>query len=494
MFNINFRLKISLIFALLFNLLLLSASSEKLASDNNFVIMPVNLSLSQAQKLALENNNLIKKSKQEMISSSYTKKAIFTNYLPKFELSANYLLRSESTKMTLEGGYLPTYNFNPETNQLDPNLFINPLTNQPVYGQDGNPIFNQYALFPDKDLEVLPKSGFTGGITLKQAIFTGGKVTTAYKMASLSQQASQLKFKLSQEEILYDTEEAYWRVVSLFEKWKLTQSYLKLVRNVLDKVQNSYDAGMINKNQLLQAKVKYNEVKLLEQEAGNGLDLAIMALAQVIGLPLSSKITPSDSLSITDYEIELDNFSEQDYLKRYDYQMLQIKQKVAKLKIKLERSEFLPHVGLLASYNYLSYELNNSNHDDFSVNAMAQFSLPLFQWGESIYKVKEAKTKFKEETFDLENNSQLMILQINQSLSQVNNKITNYELAQVALTQAKEYLNLELDNHYVGMTTLTDLLNAQTQWQKAYSAFIDAKLELNLAYKLLEKNCGKYRN
>jgi outer membrane protein TolC len=492
MSKINNKLKLAFICALLVSLTCLSASAISPIEISSEKSASLTLSLQQAQDLALQNNKLIKKSEEMVTGSKNKKSSLFTNYLPKFDLSANYLLRSESTKMTLEGGYLPTYNFNPESGQLDPNLYINPLTNQPVYGEDGNPIFNQYALFPDKDLEVLPKSGFTSALSLKQAIYTGGKVTSAYKMASLGYEASQLNLKLIKENLLFETEKDYWRLVSLNQKKQLTEKYLQLVNNILLKVENSYEVGMVNKNQVLQARVKYNEVALLDKEAENGLNLASMALAQKTGLPLNSLIIPQDTLSNLLSVIDFHDFSQEDYLHRYDYQMLKIQEEVAKQNIKLKRSDFLPQIGLLASYNYLSYQLNDQNHDDFSANAMAQLSFPIFQWGESIYKVNEAKAKYKEAGFNLENTSQLMILQINQSLTNVDNKIAKLTLAQSALKQADEYLLLETDNYQVGMTELTNLLNAQTQWQKAYSDFIDAQLDLHLAYKELEVRCGKY--
>lgn len=469
-----------------------NAQSKIFTNDKEGVVRT--LSLSEAQALSLQHNKLIKKSNSKADATSQNKKSLFTNYLPKLEVTANYLLRSESTGMTLEGGYLPTYNFNSNTNQLDPNLFINPQTNQPVYGSDGLPIFNQYALFPDKDLEVLPKTGFTSGLSLTQAIYTGGKITSAYKMASLGEKAAQLNQHYTMENVLFATEQAYWKVVSLKQKTQVTQKYLKLVENVLEKVQDSYDVGMINKNQLLQAKVKYNEVALLDREAQNGLELATMALAQQIGIPLETKIIPSDSLTNIHDKLELTVFSSDNYALRLDYQILKLKQKIAKININLNRAEFLPQIGLVASYNYFSYELNDKNHDDFNANAIARFSLPIFQWGDSIYKINEAKAQFKEESFNLENSTELMMLQIKQSLTEVENKSLKLTLAESSLAQADEYLRIETDNYEVGMTTLTDLLNSQSQWQKAYSDYIDSLLEHNIAYKKLAKNCGRYKD
>lgn len=466
----------------------LALENQTLSQENSTIL----ISLQEAQNLALDNNKLIKKSQNESQSSLYKKRAMFTNFLPKFESSASYLLRSESTKMTLKGAYLPTYNFNPNTGELEANVFINPQNNQVIYGEDGYPIFNQYALFPDKDLEILPKAGFTSAVSLKQAIYTGGKISTAYKMSSLGEKAAQLKLAYDKEEILYNTETAYWKVVSLMQKTKLTEKYLTLVQNVLDKLQDSYDVGLSNKNQLLQAKVKYNEVLLLKEEAQNGLELATMALLQQIGLPLNTTLIPGDSLANIPPTENLDNFQISDYIARNDFKMLKLKNDITSLNINLERSEYLPQIGIVASYNYLNYKLNDVQHDDFSANAMAQVTLPLFQWGQGIFKVKEAKAKYKADSFNLANSSELMQLQIQQAKNNVENKSSKFTLAQSALTQADEYLELETDNYSVGMTSLTDLLNAQALWQKAYSDYIDAQLELNLAYKALEKSSGKY--
>ncbi len=471
----------------------LSENDALQKTQNSYGSTGYTLSLETARSLALEHNKLIKQSDAKSESAQQTKKSLFTNYLPKLEVSANYLLRSSATEMTMEGGYLPTYNFNSTTGELEPNIFINPQTNQPVLDSHGNPIFNQYALFPDQDLEILPKAGFTSGIVLTQPIFTGGKVTTAYKMGSLAEKASQLNLEYTKENVLFETEQAYWQVVSLVQKTKVTETYLKLVENVLDKVQDSYDVGMVNKNQLLQAQVKYNEVALLNQEANNGLNLAKMALAQKIGLPIDSDLTTADSLINVMKSEELAAFSPADYQARLDFQMLQLKSMVASENIKLERAEFLPQIGLMASYNYFSYQLNDNNHDDFNFNAMAQFSLPIFQWGDSIRKVNSAKAKYKEESFLLENACELMQLEIAQSITEVENKELKLNLAQSALTQADEYLRLETDNYEVGMTTLTDLLNAQSQWQQAYANYIDALFELNTASNKLAKSCGKFK-
>ncbi|OQY38067.1 MAG: hypothetical protein B6226_04180, partial [Candidatus Cloacimonetes bacterium 4572_65] len=92
------------------------------------------ISLEDCRTLAIENNETYQMAKNKIEKATNDKKATFTNYLPKLELTGNYLMRSSATSLTLEGGYLPTFNFNGETGELDPNIAINPDTGTPLIG------------------------------------------------------------------------------------------------------------------------------------------------------------------------------------------------------------------------------------------------------------------------------------------------------------------------------------------------------------------------
>lgn len=54
------------------------------------------------------------------------------------------------------------------------------------------------------------------------------------------------------------------------------------------------------------------------------------------------------------------------------------------------------------------------------------------------------------------------------------------EMAAAAMEQAEENLRVSSDNYEVGMGLLTDLLEAQTQWQSARSEQIEAGADLRM--------------
>jgi outer membrane protein TolC len=64
-------------------------------------------------------------------------------------------------------------------------------------------------------------------------------------------------------------------------------------------------------------------------------------------------------------------------------------------------------------------------------------------------------------------------------------------MTSTSLQQAKENLDITQDNFEEGMVNSTDLLEAQTMWQEAYSAFIEAKTEHKICESELLKVTGQ---
>ena len=84
-----------------------------------------------------------------------------------------------------------------------------------------------------------------------------------------------------------------------------------------------------------------------------------------------------------------------------------------------------------------------------------------------------------------------MELQARQSYS---NYVNGYELiatAGKALSEAKENLKAVNEQYQAGLMTLTDLLEAQTQWHTSYSNLIEAKTQYRINEIDYLRNIGK---
>ncbi len=83
-----------------------------------------------------------------------------------------------------------------------------------------------------------------------------------------------------------------------------------------------------------------------------------------------------------------------------------------------------------------------------------------------------------------------MKLEIEQARLNVLDAQTRVQLAQESLKQADENLRVHTDNYEVGMAVLTDLLEAQAQWQQVYSELIEAKADMKLKETAWQKALG----
>jgi outer membrane protein TolC len=161
------------------------------------------LTLEESKQLALQNNAKVKNGALELEAAQQTRKAAFTKFFPSISASgAMFGAQENLMEISTQGGNLPVY--------------------------DGNPAHlltaTQFAYMPASTMGLL-KSGTFGVVTAVQPIFAGGRIWNGNRLASLGEDVSEYKNRLSQNEVLLKTEEQYWLVVSLNEKTKTIQRY-----------------------------------------------------------------------------------------------------------------------------------------------------------------------------------------------------------------------------------------------------------------------------
>lgn len=447
------------------------------------------LSLTECRRLAIQNNRLMKIAEKTVTQASYNRKAYETNNLPKFSLNGYYLYTQKDIDMNIKGGYLPVYKTNSTTGKLEPDLYINPVSKQPVIGTDGNPIFNSYAYFPGLDLSLGLHGVYTAGVSVEQPIYMGGKISTSIEMAQIGEKLAQSNVQLEKSQIIYKADEAYWRYVSLKEKKKLAEKYDSMLIVLERKVDDACRVKMASRTDLLKVKVKHNEAELELQKAQNGLELSRMALCQVIGVNFNTPIAASDTTVSIDQTILKAKYQTSD---RPEMRLLENSVSLKEKEVKLVQADFLPQVGVGASYNFTGgVKLNGEGYNNNDVMLLASVKIPLFHWSEGKQKMQAARIEAEKTQLQLDHNRELMELELQQTLFDLDNAYTRVKLANSSLTEAIENLKVNDDSYRVGMTPLTDRLEAQVEWQKAYSDLIDAKVDAKLKETAVLKASGK---
>ncbi|MDE5809029.1 MAG: TolC family protein [Muribaculaceae bacterium] len=334
------------------------------------------------------------------------------------------------------------------------------------------------------------RGAYMAGINLTQPIYAGGKIVAANKMASVGQDIYRQQLRATRMDVIADAEKTYWTYVGVLEKVEMTKSYLALMDSIYEMTNNSVEIGMTNRQSLLRVNTRRSEILYRLNQAQAGADICRMALCRVIGVSDTTSIHPTESIVINDI-LPLMN---DDVSNRPEAIMLDKNIEIKKHEVTMTRADFLPVVGLQlgwSAYGNLKMkgwsqdEMGNpfpytSTTNDNGFSGILSVQIPLFHWGEGIKKVRHAKLDVENARLSLQRNTKLMQLEARQNYSNI---VTGLELitsADKAMNEANENLRMMREQYEVGLNTLTDLLEAQSQWQSSYSNLIEAQTQYRI--------------
>lgn len=443
----------------------------------------IELDLQKCRKMAVDHSWKLQIAGQQELKAGFEKKSYRANFFPEISITGLYSYMQKKLEYRIDGGYLPVF----ETDNLNPGTGASAVTAAP----NGNFVPGRFAFMPDIELALSLRNAYTAGLMLEQPVYMGGKVRSAFQMASIGVEMAALNTKYSRTEVIAEADEAYWQYLRVMEQAKAAGKYLEVVRELVRNVSDAKETGMASQNDLLKAVVRQNEAELMVQKADNGVSLARMNLCRVIGADLNSQVKVSDTLQeeeITPGIIE----SSDDITARPEYNLLEKQVELKAKEISLARADFLPQLGVSASYGYGDgLKLNGESEGEVSFMAMASLKVPLYHWGEGRNKIKALKTEEETARLRKEETSQLMLLEISRSRYNVENALTRVQLTRKSLFQAEENLQVSKNRYETGLETITNFMEAQAQWQKAWSDWIDACAELRLNETYYLKATGK---
>lgn len=432
------------------------------------------LSLDSCRELAGKNNYTLANASLTEQKANYEYKAVLSNYLPNISGFGYALFTNRDLIYNFSGAYLPTYVPDLSTGKLVPNLLLDP-NGQMIIGPDGNPVFKQYTLLPPMELKVKIDGSYATGLKAVQPVFTGFKILTATKMAGIARKMASDNSDLCASNLMVQVEEAYWQLVRATELEVVATKYLETVKAVEKQVADANATGFTLNNDLLKVQVKVNEAQLMLSKAQNGHALAAMNLCNIIGLPISTLVIPDKADQENDIKSEI-SLIEGSIVNRPDYRLLDKQIEMKRAQVKLIRSDYLPHMGVAVTYGYINgLEMDGERlFNSANTSVIAQLSVPLFHWGEGYHKTESAKADLKIAENERDNLHHLMELEKEQYRFLLKDAGFRTQLMAKSLEQAAENVKVVKDRYELGLETITALLAAQAEWQKAWAEQIES--------------------
>ena len=348
-------------------------------------------------------------------------------------------------------------------------------------------------VLPDIDMmgmEMRMRGTYMAGLTLTQPIYAGGKISAARRMARIGEEVAEEQHRMTRMDVLVEADNSYWTLVAVERKVRMLESYAAQMDTLHNQVSTAFETGMAIENDLLRIEAKRSEIRYQLQKARNGADLCRMSLCRVIGADNDVQPVPTDTL----FRMSAPGVLRADLTARPELRMLEQQVAIGEQQIRDARSAMLPTAGLSLGYTYYGNIKLNSMVDagggtyvpytqefrDGLGLAMVAVKIPIFHWGESRKKVRKARFELQNAQLDLQKNQRLMSLEVEQAIRNVEDGYRMIQTAELALGQAEENLRVMRNRHAAQMAPLTDLMDAQSQWQQASSNLIEAQTQYRI--------------
>lgn len=311
------------------------------------------------------------------------------------------------------------------------------------------------------------ENGVVGAVTASLPIYTGGRIYAGNKLARIGEEVSELRLEQTENEVMLSVEQYYWQIVSLKEKLHTLEQVVALLERIRIDAETAVDAGIKNRNDLLQVQLRLNDMRSKKSDLENALSLSKMVLAQYIGVeqegfdiavlqsaspvsPESLKVEHDDALASTP-----------------EYKLLNKNVDAANWQKKMSLGEHLPSVAVGGMYMY-------NDLMDFSQNTViggVSISIPI-SWKTS-FSVKKQKYNYMNAKTRLNDGSEQLMLRMQKAWNDLTNAYEQINIARESVAQSSENLRLNEDYYKAGTSSMSDLLDAQMLYQQSRDKLVE---------------------
>ncbi|MBC5837528.1 TolC family protein [Flavobacterium muglaense] len=416
------------------------------------------LSLKDAITYALENKADAKKAKLKVENSAYQIQEVRSRALPQIAATGSL-------------------NYNPilQTSVIDGSSFGQPGTSiQATFGQ---------------------KWTSTAGLSLTQNLFDQS-VFTGLKAAKTTREFYQINEQLTTEQVIERVANNYYGVYVQRQNLTVLDSTYNNTNKVKNIIKGQYDNGLAKKIDLDRIVVKLSNINTQRQQVINAVQLQENALKFYMGMPIETAIViPQAAFEVTPQEFaEAPNTAN-----RTEYLLMKKQEQLLEYQKKSVLAGYYPTLSLSAGYNFIgqgpqfpwgakpSQGVYWSDYSAIGLN----LNVPIFSGFRTHSKVKQADIELRSIKEDLVDTKLALDLAFANAKTQIDNSIITIKNQKSNVKLAQEVLNNTKNNYIQGLTSLTDLLDAENANTEAQNNYTAAVLDYKLAEIQLIKSKGE---
>lgn len=388
------------------------------------------LGLEQAVQKALERSPAVSAQKSLLEAARAREQAAFSGFLPSVSFTESYL-RSDQPVASFGG-----------------------LLNQGRFSA------KDFALERLNDPDAL--DNFQTRFSLRQPLFTGGRVQNLHRAAKEDAKAAGSDFEGALADVALETVKAYWGLSLARENVRVAEMAVNTAEESLRQIEVLHKEGTVVRSDLLSAQVRLADFRDGLVRARGASQVAKVALAVFIGDDPSGSWEVEPLVPLEAQEVPVldpGSLFQTARSKRPDHRALKARAEAAAATQRAARAAFLPQLGLEASYEWNSPKFQEDQEGSYLLGVALEWNL--FEGLRDRAHLREAAANAEAARQRLRALEDRMRLEIEEALTAVRTNQESLAVTQERVAQAEENLRIIRQRYQGGLTTVVELEQAE---------------------------------
>jgi len=322
-------------------------------------------------------------------------------------------------------------------------------------------------------------NNYRSALNLRVPVFNRFRTSAAIEEAKIGRREAEADTEWAEQQIRYQVIQAFYGLLVAQAREIVADESVKAAEKEAADISAMLEQGMAVKSDLLAMQVQLADFRQQLSQASGAVRTAKAALNTVLARPLDTPVEVSGKLESRDFTLpEVDELVKIALESRPDYRKANHEISAMEQKTKAATGQWLPDLNVFAKVGRSSRNITDGS-SDFAIGAGLTFDILDFGRNARIEQAKAGTEAVRSQALYQANGIRLEIAQASQMFKTARERLT---VASTAVEQGQEALRIVRDRHEAGLTTITEVLRAQTALLGAKMNLLGAQYDLYLSF------------
>jgi outer membrane protein len=334
-------------------------------------------------------------------------------------------------------------------------------------------------------------NNFRSSLTLHLPLFDQRQTETRIASARIRQKQAEQQTSLVEQQIRFEVIRTYYGLLLSQARLKVADEAVKTAAADIKRARDMFETGLVVQSDLLAAQVQLAEFRQEQIQRLGELATAQAALNTALGLSVETRQQLSGELLNRAFTVDgVEVLSSLALQNRPDYQQAVLASRVSSIELRGARGEWLPRVDAFVTAGRSSGNFIGGS-GDYAAGGTVTFNV--FDSGRKarIAQGEAAESIAAAEQEQLANQIRFEVVRAYQQYISARERLK--VVAEVS-AQANETLRIVQDRYQAGITTITELLRAQTALVRARSDVLAARYDQYVGYASVLRATGQLKD